>query len=209
MGGVSAVPVQMWQTGRAESRCRCGRGEPIPGADAVHLRPVAPLWGRAFVVWALLGISGQGSAEVQASWLKACATTHRDARGLEREVELADPLPQREVGVFLQASLRRAARVRCAVSITHALYVVDRFCAAEDWGHFLFSSATSRLVRGVRRGCVRACMFVRASASASASASARSWRWARVSCLVRVSSRYWMLHDEPSWPSSWALSDAT
>ena len=122
-------------------------------------------WGRGFVVWALLGISGQGSAEVQASWLKARATTHRDARGLEREVELADPLAQREVGVFLQASLRRAARVRCAVSVTHALYVVDRFCAAEDWGHSLFSSATSRLVVG-SGGAVygRACSCVRVQA---------------------------------------------
>ena len=159
----------MWKL-RAQSPCRCGRGEPSPGADVVHLRPVAPLWGRAFnkfVVWALLGISGQGSAEVQASWLKACATTHRDARGLEREVELADPLPQREVGVFLQASLRRAARVRCAVSITHALYVVDRFCAAEDWGHLLLSSATSRLVVG-SGGAVygRACSCVRVRARA-------------------------------------------
>ena len=26
------VPVQMWQR-RAQSRCRCGRGEPSPGAD--------------------------------------------------------------------------------------------------------------------------------------------------------------------------------
>ena len=27
--------MQMWQ-GRAQSRCRCGRGEPSPGADAAH-----------------------------------------------------------------------------------------------------------------------------------------------------------------------------
>ena len=27
VGGVSPVPVQMW-AGRAQSRCRCGRGEP-------------------------------------------------------------------------------------------------------------------------------------------------------------------------------------
>jgi hypothetical protein len=32
VGGVSQVPVPMWE-GRAQSRCRCGRGEPSPGAD--------------------------------------------------------------------------------------------------------------------------------------------------------------------------------
>ena len=174
--------MQMWQTGRAESQCRCephpgsdvagAQAEPSPGADLAGASP-SPVqmcftcdlslrwWGRGFVVWALLGISGQGSAEVQASWLKARATTHRDARGLEREVELADPLPQRKVGVFLQASLRRAARVRCTVSVTHALCGVDRVYAAGDWGHSLFSSATPGWSWGPAGLCtgvhVRAC----------------------------------------------------
>jgi hypothetical protein len=37
--GGSPVPVQMWQR-RAQSRCRCGRGEPSPGADAAVLLAV-------------------------------------------------------------------------------------------------------------------------------------------------------------------------
>jgi hypothetical protein len=36
VAGVSPVPVQMWQ-GRAQSRCRCGRGEPSPGADVAEV----------------------------------------------------------------------------------------------------------------------------------------------------------------------------
>ena len=36
---VGPVPVQMWQ-GRAQSRCRCGRGEPSPGAGLQSV-PVA------------------------------------------------------------------------------------------------------------------------------------------------------------------------
>jgi hypothetical protein len=39
VGGVSPVPVQMWQ-GRALSRCRCGRGGPCPGADVGGVSPV-------------------------------------------------------------------------------------------------------------------------------------------------------------------------
>ena len=37
--GASPVPVQMW-AGRAQSRCRCGRGEPGPGADVAGASPV-------------------------------------------------------------------------------------------------------------------------------------------------------------------------
>jgi hypothetical protein len=36
--GASPVPAQMWQ-GRAHSRCRCGRGEPSPGADVAGSEP--------------------------------------------------------------------------------------------------------------------------------------------------------------------------
>ena len=44
--GVSLVPVQMWQ-GRAQSRCRCGRGEPSPGADVAGVSPVpVQMWQR-------------------------------------------------------------------------------------------------------------------------------------------------------------------
>ena len=35
-GWCSRVPAQMWR-GRAESRCRCGRNEPSPGADVAGL----------------------------------------------------------------------------------------------------------------------------------------------------------------------------
>jgi hypothetical protein len=38
VGGVSPVPVQMW-AGRAQSRRRCGKGEPSPGADVVGMSP--------------------------------------------------------------------------------------------------------------------------------------------------------------------------
>jgi hypothetical protein len=38
-GSVSPVPAQMWQ-GRAQSRCRCGRGEPSPRADVTRASPV-------------------------------------------------------------------------------------------------------------------------------------------------------------------------
>ncbi len=41
--GVSPVPVQMWQ-GRAQSRCRCGRGEPSPGADVAGVKQRAHFW---------------------------------------------------------------------------------------------------------------------------------------------------------------------
>jgi hypothetical protein len=37
-GGASPVPVQMW-AGRAQSRCRCGRGEPSPSADVGRGEP--------------------------------------------------------------------------------------------------------------------------------------------------------------------------
>jgi len=44
VGGVSLVPVQMWQR-RAQSRCRCGRGELSPGADVAAASPVpVPMW---------------------------------------------------------------------------------------------------------------------------------------------------------------------
>jgi hypothetical protein len=48
VAGASPVPVQMWQ-GRAQSRCRCGRGEPSPGADVAGASPVpVQMWqGRA------------------------------------------------------------------------------------------------------------------------------------------------------------------
>ncbi len=36
IAGASPVPVRMWE-GRAQSRCRCGRGEPSPGAD-IYIR---------------------------------------------------------------------------------------------------------------------------------------------------------------------------
>ena len=45
VAGMSPVPVQMWQ-GQAQSRCRCGRGEPSPRADVAGMSPVhepAPL----------------------------------------------------------------------------------------------------------------------------------------------------------------------
>ena len=38
-GQVRAVPVQMWQRS-AQSRCRCGGGEPSPGADVAGVSPV-------------------------------------------------------------------------------------------------------------------------------------------------------------------------
>jgi hypothetical protein len=37
--GLRSVPVQMWQ-GWAQSRCRCGSGEPTPGVDVVGLSPL-------------------------------------------------------------------------------------------------------------------------------------------------------------------------
>ena len=37
--GASPVPVQMWQ-GRAQSRCRCSRGEPSRSADVAGVSPV-------------------------------------------------------------------------------------------------------------------------------------------------------------------------
>jgi hypothetical protein len=40
--GASPVPVLMWE-GRAQSRCRCGRGEPSPGADEGGVSPVPAL----------------------------------------------------------------------------------------------------------------------------------------------------------------------
>jgi hypothetical protein len=39
VGGVGPVPVQMWE-GWAQSRRRCGRGEPSPGADVAGVSPV-------------------------------------------------------------------------------------------------------------------------------------------------------------------------
>jgi hypothetical protein len=43
---VRPVPVQMWQ-GCAQSRCRCGRGEPSPGADVAATSPVpVQMWQR-------------------------------------------------------------------------------------------------------------------------------------------------------------------
>jgi hypothetical protein len=40
VAAVRPVPVQMWQ-GRAQSRCRCGRGGPSPGADLSGAGPVS------------------------------------------------------------------------------------------------------------------------------------------------------------------------
>ena len=40
-GRARAVPVQMWQR-CARSRCRCGRGEPSPGADVARRQPEEP-----------------------------------------------------------------------------------------------------------------------------------------------------------------------
>ncbi len=46
--GVSPVPVQIWE-GRAQSRRRCGSGEPSPGADVAEASPVlAELGGSHF-----------------------------------------------------------------------------------------------------------------------------------------------------------------
>ena len=46
VAGVSPVPAQMWP-GRAQSRCRCGRGEPSLGADVAGVSPVpAQMWRR-------------------------------------------------------------------------------------------------------------------------------------------------------------------
>jgi NADPH:quinone reductase-like Zn-dependent oxidoreductase len=42
--GASPVPVQMWQAA-AQSRCRCGRRQPSPGADVAGGSPVpAQMW---------------------------------------------------------------------------------------------------------------------------------------------------------------------
>ncbi len=44
VAGVGPVPAQMWQ-GWAQSRRRCGRGEPSPGADVEGVSPVpAQTW---------------------------------------------------------------------------------------------------------------------------------------------------------------------
>ena len=40
VGGVSPVPVQMWQR-RAQPRCRCGSSEPSPGADVAAVNSVS------------------------------------------------------------------------------------------------------------------------------------------------------------------------
>ena len=46
MGAASPVPVQMW-AGRTQSWCRCGSGEPSPGADVAAASPVpVQMWAR-------------------------------------------------------------------------------------------------------------------------------------------------------------------
>ena len=66
---VSRVAVQMWQR-RAESRCRCGSGEPSPEADVAAVRPVPvqmwpgvrPVPVQADAPWAERGKAEQTSA---------------------------------------------------------------------------------------------------------------------------------------------------
>ena len=58
----SRVPMQMWQ-GRAQSRCRCGRSEPDPGADVARGEPSpgADVAGASPVpvqMWPVLGSDG-------------------------------------------------------------------------------------------------------------------------------------------------------
>jgi hypothetical protein len=67
VAGASPVPVQMWQ-GRAQSRCRCGRGEPGPGADAAGVSPVpVQMW--------------QGRARPVQMWLRRARSRCRCGRG--------------------------------------------------------------------------------------------------------------------------------